>query len=527
MSLLYNVIFKQKSTSTHHKIALDALRHLKNPNADRWFNLFLKYNDTYLVGAKDPDKRFHDFKNHVLHTDEGYWGGATIAATQYYNKLVSLLREQNWEKAIYAAGVLSHYFSDPVQPLHTGQEEAEGKIHKVFEWAISKSYDDLQEILETKFGGYPEILTPSGEKWLETMIKNGASLSHQYYYTILDHYDFEKGVKNPIDGMDETLNNIISQLIGYAVSGFAAVLDRAFEEANVIPPKPSLTIRGYLATLKIPIYWILRKLADNEEKKIVKAIYEEVQQKGKAIESLPLDDKEVRALHAKEVLKISLDELDKIPPKPTGTKHGVKEQIMHPLEKIKEPQELLKKEKPQQPDKTEEIFPVDETEKQIVENEIQTTTSETSSEKTAGKTLRWYLELDDTVEKAPSIGKKTASYLKKAGILTIKDLLNADPEKLSKKLRKRWITPETIKLWQVQAKLAYQIPQIRGHDAKILANSGITDASQLLSYSPEELLEKIKDFVNSKEGERVLRGSSKPGLEEVSNWIEWAKDARK
>jgi hypothetical protein len=75
MSLLYKVIFSSKSTSTHHKLALDALRHLQNPHADKWRNLFLKYHGAYLEGAKAPDKTFHDYKNHVLHVQENYWGG--------------------------------------------------------------------------------------------------------------------------------------------------------------------------------------------------------------------------------------------------------------------------------------------------------------------------------------------------------------------------------------------------------------------------------------------------------------------
>ena len=41
MSLLFRVVFANECTSTHHKLALDALRHLKDEDAQQWQNLFL------------------------------------------------------------------------------------------------------------------------------------------------------------------------------------------------------------------------------------------------------------------------------------------------------------------------------------------------------------------------------------------------------------------------------------------------------------------------------------------------------
>jgi hypothetical protein len=57
------------------------------------------------------------FKNHVLHVAEGYWGGAPEKPS-----LVSEDRRRAESRqladAVYAAGVLSHYYTDPVQPFH-------------------------------------------------------------------------------------------------------------------------------------------------------------------------------------------------------------------------------------------------------------------------------------------------------------------------------------------------------------------------------------------------------------------------
>src|SRR5262245_59529730 len=67
MALLFRVIFSTACSSTHHKLALDALRHLRGPETEAWTNLFLKHYETYLEGSKAPDNTFKDFKNHVLH----------------------------------------------------------------------------------------------------------------------------------------------------------------------------------------------------------------------------------------------------------------------------------------------------------------------------------------------------------------------------------------------------------------------------------------------------------------------------
>ena len=53
MSLLYAVVFASRCRSNHHRLAVDALRHLQSPDAEKWQNLLLHYHDDYLAGAKE------------------------------------------------------------------------------------------------------------------------------------------------------------------------------------------------------------------------------------------------------------------------------------------------------------------------------------------------------------------------------------------------------------------------------------------------------------------------------------------
>lgn len=73
MNLLFRVLFASECRSTHHKLAMDALRHLRGRHADKWRNLFLKHHKEYLEGSKAPDTSFKDFRNHVLHVRDNYW----------------------------------------------------------------------------------------------------------------------------------------------------------------------------------------------------------------------------------------------------------------------------------------------------------------------------------------------------------------------------------------------------------------------------------------------------------------------
>ena len=52
MNLLFRIVYAAHANGTHHKLALDALRHLENPDAERWRRLFLAHSEVYLEGSK-------------------------------------------------------------------------------------------------------------------------------------------------------------------------------------------------------------------------------------------------------------------------------------------------------------------------------------------------------------------------------------------------------------------------------------------------------------------------------------------
>lgn len=560
MTLLERVIRNHRCRSTHHYIAFDALSLIGGEEGEAWKSLFLVHHEHLLKGAKAPDAEFKDFKNHVLHVAEGEWGGARGKAQEWYARGVELLAKKRWSEAAYAFGVLSHYYADPIQPFHTGQTEAEGVIHRAVEWSIAKSRDEIDARIEAN--GYPEIEVPDGMGFVSDMVRAGAELSHQHYQTFIDHYDIDAGVADPPSGLDETMRATIADLVGYATAGFAAILTRGIEEAAVAPPKVNLTLQGYIETLDIPLRWVTAKLEDAADKRTVERMYAEFQKTGKVIKTLPADDKAIRALHAKQVRRIPLKQLNAEEIAPIGTLNENRlASAAEPAETAESvmddvpPAELTeiarrdtartplrgllgsrKRVAAPEPEIEADIEPEAEEEIEAISGELildqpveapvrpePEVTAEPEAEDMARPMAS--ITRDDPVVDAPSIGRKTAKQLAKAGITTIGDLLDCDPDLVELELNVRHITSEAIRIWQDQTQLMMDVPGLRVHDAQLLVGAGITTREDLANASARTIFELAMEFLATPEGERVLRDDQVLHEDEVEEWIEMAQDA--
>ena len=301
MSALFRIVYAAHANGTHHKLALDALNHMQRPDAEAWQRLFLKHAAVYMEGSKDPDNKFKDFKNHVLHVGEKYWGGAPEKVEAWYHTTVTALSTGQWADAVYSAGVLSHYYTDPIHPFHTGQTEAENAIHRACEWSINRSYNVLRKLGEDQFSGLTVAL-PDGAHWPRQATCDGAEFSHRAYEKLIAHYDIHRGTVRPEEGLDAIARPLVAELLIYAATGFGRILDRAISDAGVAAPAVSLTLDTILATLKIPQKALAKRLTNAEDKKLVQAMYDELKATGRVEHTLPEDDRTIRELHAIEVL---------------------------------------------------------------------------------------------------------------------------------------------------------------------------------------------------------------------------------
>ncbi len=152
--------------------------------------------------------------------------------------------------------------------------------------------------------------------------------------------------------------------------------------------------------------------------------------------------------------------------------------------------------------------------------------AETASKLNETTPLKFYLSLSDDLEAAPSIGPRTAERFADIGVATIQDFLDGSSQKMADDLGYKRIKEKDIANWQNQTKLVCQIPNLRGHDAQLLVACDFNTPESVANMSAEELLEIVGPFSKTKDGLKILRQSKAPDLEEVTNWIEWAKQTR-
>ena len=151
---------------------------------------------------------------------------------------------------------------------------------------------------------------------------------------------------------------------------------------------------------------------------------------------------------------------------------------------------------------------------------------ETKTVKVESSPLKFYLELSDDLEAAPSIGPKTAERFIKIGVKTIAEFLTQTADSMASKINYKRITAEVIRQWQHQSRMVCRVPNLRGHDAQLLVACGITEPEDLADRQPQNLFKIIEPFAKSKDGLKIIRGGKQPDLEEVTDWINWARETR-
>jgi hypothetical protein len=518
MNLLYRIVYAAHANGTHHKLALDALALLQGADAARWQNLFLKHATVYLEGSKAPDNTFKDFSNHVLHVRDDYWGGAPEKAEEWYRALIEKLRAEAWSDAAYAAGVLSHYFTDPFHPFHTGQTEAENAIHRACEWSISRSYDSLAALGRARFAA-SNMAVPTGAHWLKEMICLGAEAANQQYEKLIAHYDINRGVADPPAGLDETGRALVAELIAYASAGLARILERALGESGVTPPEVSLTAEAFLATLQVPQKWVEKKLTNAADRAQVLAMYHELQATGRVEATLSEDDRTVRDLHAKQVLEPRAAQQAAARAKrfPSMAAGKAKAQAKPRAPKAAKasapkPSETIAPEAPLPEAKKAPAALMDKL-RDVSAPPLATAAS------SAERVVHAFLKASDDVEAAPSIGARSAQRLAEAAIFTVADLLEADPDATAASLRAHGIDAQTIELWQSQARLVMDVPGLRGTHAQLLTGAGYHDAEDVAAADAGALCAAVLRYAATSEGQRILRQGEAPDADKIKGWV--------
>ncbi len=166
LRLSFNVIFAWKCSSTHHKLALDALirckvRRLRTGAICAWPMLAATCRGRRLRTISS-----RTFAIHVLHVRDGLWGGAITSTGLWYNETVSALKAQDWRlrSITRECSALLLRSTDAVS-LRAERGGRDRSPRRRMEHRVCLSRAD--RAARNAAWRVPDVPVPSGRNWLE------------------------------------------------------------------------------------------------------------------------------------------------------------------------------------------------------------------------------------------------------------------------------------------------------------------------------------------------------------------------
>jgi hypothetical protein len=465
MNPLHWILRRGHCRCTHQYFAFDALPLVQTAAGRRLVSWLLRYYPRYLRGAIDPDIRYRDFQNQVIHVNDGYWGGAPRVAHQWYDRLQRYLRQRRYSDAAHAAGVLSHYFTDPLNPLNTAYSPAEAVIHRPLQWSVDRDYaailrhwqdDHLRVVFQFA----------DGPGWLGAAMLHGAKYAHGRFDTLVRSYRLEAAVEDPTAGLTPDLRVVFAELFGLAITGWARVLERAAKDAEAVLRTPLPTASSLWPTITAAFCvpgtcWrnhIRAKIEDLQIKELV----DEFRRTGELQQYLPaaVDIK-------RRVIKVYRDE---------------------------------------------RRYRLDRKRREAADNPIIT-----PFPSIAGNRQPSFSRRDRSID-ALALDPRDLAQLRAAELATLKDLQAAPANKIAAAVPGYWITAAMVAGWQRQAALMTQVPALSGIAAMMFVGAGFPDAESIAAADEELIVNQVAHYANTLAGRRGLRGQPQPTGRQIDAW---------
>ena len=213
----------------HYRFLIDALELLSGEEGRHLAAMIRRHRRSAWLGARDPDVRFRDFHNHVVHVTDGYWGGAPRLAHRWYQRMVWAAASRDWSAAVRAAGTMVHYVTDPLHPLHTAQCDRSRRTQLVIE-SIGRRYYDRWRDASNERPGQTRWTLSNHPAWLGEAVLHGARCAHRHYGTLLHDIDVGRARLDPTESFGQRFADAHVEMVGVATTLVAAILQRAAAE---------------------------------------------------------------------------------------------------------------------------------------------------------------------------------------------------------------------------------------------------------------------------------------------------------
>jgi len=189
----------------------------------------------------DPDMVLHDTYHHVYDIWGSTYGDAPTRVQALYDETVQHLRVGDRASASRSFGLLSHYYSDICNPLHTDQCVAEEAIHSRYE-QVAQTYTD--QLDENRDWIVPDGLQQITDVTAET--EQAAATSHKSYVSLVTEF--------AAAGMDAQVTSITRMSLNRAANDLADLMFSAARDAQLQeqPAEPAESVVASNAVVATP-----------------------------------------------------------------------------------------------------------------------------------------------------------------------------------------------------------------------------------------------------------------------------------
>ena len=193
-------------------------------------------NGVAIAASDDPDTRLkRDQKYHEYDRWGKRSGYADARVRAWYKQAVASLKAGDTRAASYSVGMMSHYYADAGDPLHTDDSSTEKRMHDRYEKTVdSKLSRQGANATWVRYDGYKRVSDPAA------LTVSSARAAHGSYKKLVNEYNKRR--------YSSTTNKITQASMNRTVNGLADLIVSIQEDAAYQTVSPDVAAHQGVAT---------------------------------------------------------------------------------------------------------------------------------------------------------------------------------------------------------------------------------------------------------------------------------------